>query len=182
MVEEHKIKSGKIFYKEGVEQTIYFGEKSRKKNSYQLVRIYDKKADTKAKDKEFLYPGYEEYTDVTRLEVEIREDKAKFWTPEKLEDINYIFAVIVKTFYRYNYQFFGFLKFDDYLKIAKEDNTLYKERQAKIVKRQEHQLEYGSSFSNDEERRLWIATFITYGKRLLGDGYTPDRLLDILGV
>lgn len=86
---------------------MYFGEKSREKNTYQLIRIYDKKADSaSAKHKEFLYPGHDQYEHVTRFEIELREDLAKFWTVEKLQDINYIFAVMIKKFYRYNYQFF----------------------------------------------------------------------------
>lgn len=107
--DECKANKSKVFYdkKEGKEQTIYFGEKSREKNTYQLIRIYDKKADSAgSKHKEFLYPEYDKYDNVARLEVELREDLAQFWTVEKLLDINYIFAVIIKKFYRFNYQFF----------------------------------------------------------------------------
>lgn len=42
--------------------------------------------------------------------------------------------------------------------------------------------EFGSSFKNDDQRALWIATFKTYGKRLLGDGMSGDDLLAILGI
>jgi len=107
---------------------------------------------------------------------------AKFWTVEKLLDINYIFAVMIKKFYRYNYQFFGFLKFDDFLKKQKQEKSLYKERIDKIQARKEHMDEFGSSFRDDKQKELWIATFKTYGKRLLGDGMSPEKLLYILGV
>lgn len=92
-------------------------------------------------------------------------------------DINYIFAVIIKKFYRYNYQFFGFLKFDDFLKKQKEERSLYNERIEKIEARKTHMDTFGSSFKNDRERALWIATFKTYGMRLIGDGMDT---LDIL--
>jgi len=81
---------------------------------------------------------YEKYDNITRLEIEIREDKAKFWSVEKITDINFIFAVIVKNFYRFNYQFFGFLKFDDYLKLAKFEKSIYHDRLERIRRRQEH--------------------------------------------
>lgn len=106
---------------------------------------------------------------MTRFEIELREDLAQFWTTEKLLSTNYIFAVMIKKFYRYNYQFFGFLKFDDFLKKKKEENSLYNERIKKIEARKQHMEEFGSSFRNDDQRRLWICTFKTYGKRLIGD-------------
>jgi len=162
--ESDKKNISKIFFdkKEGKEQTIYFGEKSREKNTYQLIRIYDKKADSNGKNKEYLYPEYDKYENVTRFEVELREDLAKFWTVEKLCDINYVFSVIVKKFYHYNYQFFGFLKFDDFLKKKKEEKSIHRERMEKIEYRKKHMEKYGSSFDSDEKRLLWIATFATY--------------------
>ncbi len=149
--------------KTGKPQTVYIGEKSREKNGYQLIRIYDKIADSNGdKNKAFLYPSHDQYDNVTRLEVEIREEQAKFWTVEKMLDTNYVFAVIVKKFYRFNYQFFGFLKFDDFLKVEKQEKSLYNERLAKIEERQRHVQLYGTSFKGEEEKRLWIATFRAY--------------------
>ncbi len=182
-VEKKKI--SKIYNdpKTGNAQTFYFGEKSREKNTYQLIRIYDKKADSgSSKHKEYLYPSHDQYENVTRFEIELREDLAKFWTVEKLQDINYIFSVMIKKFYRYNYQFFGFLKFDDFLKNKKEENSLYRERLAKIHARKAHMDEYGQSFKDDKERALWIATFKAYGLRLVGDGMDGEALLSLLGV
>lgn len=167
----------KIFYdKKGKEQTMYFGEKSRKKNKYQIIRIYDKKADSASKKKTWLYPDYDEYKNITRLEIEIREDKAKFWNSDKILDDEYIFAVIVKQFYKFNYQFFWFLKFDDFLKVRKSEDSLYHERRRKIEERLEHQTKYGTSFSSEKERDLWISMFISYWKRLMWDGVSSDEL------
>ena len=170
----------KVFYdRKGGEQTIYFWEKSRKKNKYQLIRIYDKLEDSRKKGKEWLYPDYNEYTNVTRLELEIREEKAKYLNEEKILDVNYIFSVIIKQFYRFNYQFFWFLKFDDFLKKYKEEKSLYHERNEKIEERQKHFVLYGSSFRDDEEKKIWLATFVAYGRRLIGDGYSKKDVLDI---
>ena len=107
MSDSEKKKISKIFFdpKDKGEQTIYFGEKSKEKNTYQLLRIYDKKADTKKKKKDYLY-DFADCEHITRFEVELREDLAKFWTIEKLQSLNYIFAVLIKKFYRLNYQFF----------------------------------------------------------------------------
>jgi len=175
----------KIFFdkQKGKPQTVYFGEKSREKNTYQLIRIYDKQADNASeKHKEFLYPWYEKYENVTRFEIELREDLAKFWTVDKLLSDNYIFAVMIKKFYRYNYQFFGFLKFDDFVKKRKQEDSLYRERIEKIRARKEHMDTYGSSFKSPEEKTLWLATFATYGKRLVGDGMTGEEILGILWI
>lgn len=169
--------------KEWKPQTIYFGEKSREKNTYQLIRIYDKKADSASeKHKEYLYPEYDKYDHITRFEIELREDLAKFWTVDKLLADNYIFAVMIKKFYRYNYQFFWFLKFDDFVKKRKEEESLYTERIAKIRARKEHMEEYGSSFKSPHEKALWKATFITYGKRLIGDWMDSEEILSLLWI
>lgn len=181
--ESDKKSISKIFNdkKEWKAQTIYFWEKSKEKNTYQLIRIYDKKADSAGdKNKTYLYPQHEKYEYVTRFEIELREDLAKFWTIDKLLDINYIFAVMVKKFYKYNYQFFGFLKFDDFVKKKKEEKSIHKERVVKIQERKEHMEKFGSSFKSDEQRLLWITTFATYWNRLLGEGISQEMLLSYL--
>lgn len=180
---EHKKNVSKIFYnkKKGIEETIYFWEKSRKKNNYQLIRIYDKLLDSKKKKKEWLYwEEYKECESVTRLELEIREEKAKFWTVDKLQNQNFIFSVIVKQFYKFNYQFFWFLKFDDFLNYKKLSNSLHYERLKKIEKRYESFLKFWQDFFDDKERKQRLNVWLAYSKRLIGNGFTYEQLIDTI--
>lgn len=102
-------------------ETYYIGKKE-KSNKYQLIRFYDKKKDSKIKSKTWLYKSvyWDEFdynnSSITRLELEIREQKAKFITVEKLLDDNYIFSIFVKTFFKYNYDFFSCFKYEDFYK------------------------------------------------------------------
>lgn len=178
---KHKINVSKIFYdKSWWEETIYFWKKSRKDNNYQLIRIYNKLLDSKKKKKEWLYPDYKDNEAVTRLELEIREEKAKFWTVEKIQDINFIFSVIVKQFYKFNYQFFWFLKFDDFLNYKKLSNSLHYERLAKINKRYESFIKFWQDFFDEWEKKQRISVFLAYSKRLIGNWFTFEQLQQMI--
>lgn len=131
-----------LFQNNGKIETIYFWKKSNKDNNYQLVRIYDKILDSVKKEKLFLYHDErlnsekeqketgEKYKKVTRFEVEIREDLAKFYSYDSLENVNIIFAKMNKTFFKYNKQFFKFVDFENFLKLEeqqKKDFLTYNE-------------------------------------------------------
>lgn len=109
-------------------ETIYFGERNIKKNSYILNRIYNKIIDSKKKWKLFLYENYyknddEFFENVTRFESELREDLVKFYKFEDLKNLDFLFYRIVKSFYKYNTQFFHFLKKEDFKDIYKKKYT-----------------------------------------------------------
>jgi hypothetical protein len=77
----------------------YIWETDKIKNSYQLIRVYDKKLDNQKKWKKWLYPFYTNIKNIARIEVEFRRDKACLFTTEKLSNQDYIFSVIAKTIY-----------------------------------------------------------------------------------
>lgn len=74
-------------------QTYYIWEKKNTLNKNLLIRIYDKIADIKQKEKQFLHPHYLKEKYVTRIELEFRSELVKFLYLEKLLDRNYIFSL-----------------------------------------------------------------------------------------
>jgi hypothetical protein len=51
-----------------------------------LIRIYDKIADIKQKEKQYLYPNYLKEKYITRIELEFRSELLKFLKLEQLLD------------------------------------------------------------------------------------------------
>ena len=168
------------FYTKGIVHALYIGEKQLAKNTYQFMRIYNKKLDSSQKEKEWLYwPEYKNHPNITRLEVEIRRDKACFLTTAKLLSVDYLFGVCVRTFYPLNNQFFGFLALEDFKKVE-ETGGIWKKRIASQARRREWQELYGKSFRDDKEFRQWKATFVSYAKRLYSNGMTLDDIDDLI--
>ena len=165
--------------KKWVLETLYIWERNTKKNTYQVIRIYNKIIDTKAKNKEFLY-DLDNIKDLTRFEVELRRDKAKFFTPEKLLNDDYLFSVIVKTFYKMNYQYFKFLHLEDFKKIRNLNDSLYESRKIAIEKRQKNFILYWKDFKNDSDEQRTLKIFINSAKRLYKNWKNRKYLLKIL--
>ncbi len=169
------------WYTKGIMHALYFGEKMLSKNTYQFIRIYNKKLDSINKWKEWLYEKYAGVTDVTRLEVEIRRDKACFLTTEKLLSTDYLFGVCVRTFYPMNNQFFSFLHLEDFKRTEEEDG-IWKKRLRNRAERKELQDLYGCSFKNPTEKKKWIATFVAYSKKLLVNGMSLSEIKEIIDI
>lgn len=177
----HQKKTKTPFYTKWIIHALYIWEKQLKKNTYQFVRIYNKKLDNIIKWKEWLYSEMKNINDVTRLEVEIRRDKAQFLTTEKLLDLNYIFGVCVRTFYQMNNQFFSFLDIEDFKKVEEKEGIRKKriENQAENKKLIEN---FWSSFKNPQEKSTTIATFISYAKKLYINWIPKNQLIDIINM
>lgn len=171
-------KTGQTIKKKWVVETIYIWERNTKKNTYQLIRIYNKKLDTKVKGKELMY-DYKAKDFVTRFEVELRRDRCKFLTEEKLLDDWYIFSVIVKTFYKMNYQYFKYLHLEDFEKVRINESTRQARKNA-IKKRIDRQNEFWKDFYNSTEEEKIIKLYITYAKRLYWNGYKKSKLSRLL--
>ena len=167
-----KIRKGKV-------ETIYIGERDKRKNTYHLIRIYDKKRDTHVKKKWFLY-DYEKYKDVTRFEIELRRDKAKFMTKEKLTDVNYIFSICVKNFYKMNHQYFKFLHLEDFKKCKMREDSLNLQRKKDIAKKLERFIEYGNDFFDDKDKKKAINTFVNLAKRLHKNWFSLQKIKDLI--
>lgn len=176
--EKLDIKTHTPFIKGWECETCYIWDKSKEKNTYQLLRFYNKKLDNHAKGKQWLY-NYDDIENVTRFEIEIRRDKAVFLTEEKILDINYLFSIIVKTWYPYNYQFFKFLKCEDFKEVYESQSTYYL-RLENQRKRHEDFVKYWKDFKDDEEKNKTIKIFITYAKKLIKNWYKIEDLSNIL--
>lgn len=165
--------------KKGVLETLYIWNRNEKANTYQLIRIYNKILDTKRKRKTFLY-DFKGLDSLTRFEVEIRRDKACFLTEKKLLDDDYIFSVIVKTFYKMNYQFFKFLQLEDFKKVKLTNENLKLKRKKAIIDRQDRFIKYWNDFLNDTEEQRTIKLFINSAKRLFKNWYSRKKIDKLL--
>jgi len=188
-------------------ETIYFWKRDRKVNSYLLTRIYNKILDSKKKDKLFLYSNYKDeltwkYKDVTRFEVEVREDVAKFWDFDSLKDDRILYYRLVKSFWKMNVQFFKFLKDKDFLDFSKEYNDKKKNRLLSILnweksaspmnktqerimvamERKEAHIRYWNDFLNDSERVQCVATMQSMAKRLFWNGYSIEKIHELIEI
>lgn len=87
VLESKKTQTWKPYYKDGKATGAEVGEKNPKKNTWKYIRVYDKILDTKEKKKQWLY-GFDEkgVNELTRIELELRRDKCKFFHEEYLTD------------------------------------------------------------------------------------------------
>jgi hypothetical protein len=171
-------KTKTIIEDSGITETIYIWKKKKTENTYQLLRIYNKKLDTKKKGKEWLY-NYKDIEYITRFEIEIRRDKAKFWDVSKLLDPNYLFSVIVNTWYPYNYQYFKFLHEEDFIKIY-ESKSLYYNRLENTANKKERFDKHWKDWFDDKDKEKTIKTFVSYAKRLYKNWINLNKMLEIL--
>jgi len=186
-------------------ETIYLNERDRKKNSHLLHRIYNKILDSKKKWKLFLYECYKDeetgkYRDVTRFEVEVREDVARYWPFDSLRDDHLLYYRLVKSFWRLNVQFFKFLKDEEFLEFSKEYNRKRKKTISEIISRsasaepmnksQDRLISalerkdafdrYGNDFLNDGERIQCVATMVAMAKRMYKNGFSFEKICEII--
>lgn len=77
-------------------ETYYIWEYQKKLNKWLLIRIYDKVKDIKKKNKQKLYSDYLNQENLTRIELEFRNDITKFVDLNSLLDRSYIFNLLIK--------------------------------------------------------------------------------------
>lgn len=191
------------FIKKWICETVYFGEKNIKQNSYMLVRIYDKIKDSVKKEKLFLYNDRNDekwkIRDVTRFEIEAREDLCKYYSFESLKDENFVFARLVKSFYKMNTQFFKFIDFEDFHKYSKQEQqnkkqiiyqikkgnnikpiTKHQDRIQKQLIEQQQLIKYGKTILNQKDLITTEKLMITYAKKLFKAWYSKEKLKNII--
>lgn len=84
------------FYDEaGNIQTYYIGEKQNRLNRSLLIRVYDKLADIKQKELQWLYKEYLFHDSITRIELEFRSELCKNFQLSNLLDRSYIFGLFI---------------------------------------------------------------------------------------
>jgi len=173
MEENQKKKITKIYNTDWLlesKETINLGEKS-KKNTYKFLRIYNKKIEAVKSKKWSMYEalGYGEYNEVTRIELEYRQDTAKFWTQGDLINEDTLFYKCVKNFYPLNYQFFSFVHLDDCKKKLAYINQRKREANKIIKLNKRLELEHSlncSPFSANYSVNDWIKAMLGYYRKL----------------
>lgn len=178
-----RLESRKISYRpyitRWVIETLYIGKKEKKQNPYQLIRIYNKKLDSKVKEKSFLY-DFDKNKDYTRIELEIRQDKAKYINYLDLLSHEYCFVVFAKAIHRFSFDFFKKFTFDDYKNISKlipKWNSLYFDRIEKIKTKEENFIKYGKDFISNEEEQSFLEDLGRKTKRMIKNKYSFRRFL-----
>lgn len=167
------------FIKKWIYETLYIWEKDKKKNQYQLIRIYNKKLDTKVKNKSFLY-DFERDKDYSRVEIEIRKDKAQFINYLDLLSFDYCFVVFCKAIHRFNYHFFKQFSYDIFKeksKFNKNSSSLYYSRLEKIKIKQESLDKFWKDFFSKEEEERFLTLTMKNVKRLIKNKYSFNRFL-----
>ena len=176
-----KVKNKTItpFIKGGIYETLYIGNKSKSSNTRQIIRAYNKKLDSINKGKSFLY-DYNDYKDVTRIELELRRDKAQFIDDKKLLDLEYLFWVYYNEVYKINLQFFKFIKYWEFKKALSLGSKLEARKKKKREERLERQIKYGNDFKNELDEKKSRGNFIAYGKKLYKNWYKKELLIEII--
>lgn len=182
-------------------ETIEIWTKNIKQNSYAFIRIYNKIIDSKKKKKLFLYEDLykkdNKRLDVTRFEVELREDIVKRYPFDFCKDYQANFFRIVKSFYNFNSQFFKFLKDSDFEEFKKSYNdkkktitekikagvtgvtpiTNTQARAIKLLKQKQSQDKYWNDFIDEADKQRTLNMWRTYTLRLHKNGYSLEDLL-----
>jgi len=104
-------------------QTYYIWEKKNKLNKNLLIRIYDKIADIKQKEKQYLYTNYLKEKYITRIELEFRSEALKFLKLEQLLDRSYIFNLFTSYISKHT-DIFSKLESDTPIKLKKLSKKL----------------------------------------------------------
>lgn len=86
----------KYYWAKWVLETYYIWEYQKRFNKNFIIRIYNKLEDIKKKGKQKLYPHYLIEKDITRIEIEFRNDVTKYVKLDQLRDRDYIFNLFIK--------------------------------------------------------------------------------------
>ena len=146
----------KIYKKSWNIETKYFWELRNTLNKRQIIRVYNKIKDIIEKKKLKLYPDYLSFWEVTRVELEIRQELAKNIDYLSVFENNKIIAIFKNYIWRYS-------KIMEIFEIEKL--TLYKKK-----------LNFEKYQKNFYEIKRY-KNFVWYAKNLLELGFCPVRIL-----
>ena len=151
--------TGREYKKSWEVETRYIWEVKNSQNKRQLIRIYNKLKDIVVKKKVKLYWNYFDYENVTRVELEVRQELAKNRTYEEVFDDSLLIWIFK------NYLF----KHTKLFEILEGDNvTLFKSKKNDIPPELIQGLYYKS------QRK---AVFIGHAKGIYKIGFCPVRIL-----
>lgn len=177
-------KTGSCIRKKGMTETVYLWDRSKYKNTRQLIRIYNKKLDSKNKGKESMYPQYEEVPFVTRVEIEFRRDKAKFFDDSKVLSTKYHWGLFKTIIFPFNRQRFSFFKYDELDTLCDMERVVLGSwfRKKQIQEQEEREMKYGKAFKSENDERKAVGTFIAYTKKLLNSWYSIDKIHSLIEI
>lgn len=155
-----KSKWSKFFDDRGNIQTYYIWEKKNSMNKNLLIRVYDKIADIKQKEKQYLYTNYLKEKFITRVELEFRSESLKFLKLEQLLDRSYMFNLFTSYISKHT-EIFNKLKNDTPLKLKKLSKSITLE----------------DLHSRQISKDRYLNTFLWYSKKFLHLGSCPVDIL-----
>ena len=139
-------------------ETVYIWQKKRK-NKQSIIRIYNKIADIYAKEKQNLMAEYLRYNDVTRIEIEFREEISCNLPFKVLYDRKYLIDI----FYSYIEKHTSIFKEIEYDKI--------------ILKRLQKNFDPESVSSSRMIKNKYAKMFVSYWRKILLSSCPVDMLL-----
>jgi len=154
-----KPKTGREYKKSWNIETLYFWEVKNSKNKRQLIRVYNKLQDIIEKKKVALYQDYLTNENITRVELEIRQELAKNRNYKDLFDDVLLIGIFKNYLYKYTKIF---------EQIPWERITLYKSKTIKLDNEDYQSLAY---------KVVNINQFIGYVKNIYNQWFCPVRML-----
>lgn len=184
----HKKKTFDPIAKKWSYETLYIGNRDLKKNTWKLIRIYNKVIDTQVKDKEFLYNMETMGKDLTRIEIRLLRDKCKHFRVEYLQDQDKLYEIFGHEVFEIHRQFFKHIHSEDVVKLKNSyfidlfkgtdggflsmgHNLTKGVAKANLEEKIKRFETYGNSFKDDKAVERAKATILTYYKRLRGSGH-----------
>ena len=147
------------FKKSWVRETKYFWESKTTLNKRQLIRVYNKLLDTKKKKKIDLYANYFDNKDVSRVELEVRQELAK---NVNYRELFYSYELLLWIFKNYLKKYTDI--FED---IAIDNITLY--RKPESIPPEKYQSLY--------YRTLRKSIFVWHARAIYNMWFCPIRVL-----
>lgn len=153
-------KWAKFYWESWKLETKYIWDKQIRNNKSLVIRLYDKIEDIKKKNKQMLYPDYLLEENITRIEIEFRQELLKEFKLNQLLDRSYIFNLFIKYIEKHT-KIFEKLKTEDVDKLKRLNKKVNLDdlRYDQIV------------------RNKYISAFLWYSKTLLKIWVCPVDIL-----
>jgi len=154
-----KYKTGRDYRKSWKTETRYFWEMKNSKNKRQLIRVYNKNLDIISKNKIDLYQDYLRFDNMTRIELEIRQELAKVRDYREVFDDTLLIWIFKNYLHKYSKIFES---------LPGEKITLYKKRPLKLPEEDYQGLYYKTQN---------VKVFTGWARKIYNIWFCPVRVL-----
>lgn len=158
LTEFSNIETSREYKKSWNIETLYIWEVKNSLNKRQLIRIYDKQKDLIQKKKIKLYEDYFDYEDVTRIEIEVRQELAKNRDYYDIFDNSLLVWIFKNYIYKYSKMFESF---------SWDKITLYKKKETFDTEK------YQSLYYKTQKKNI----FLWHAKNVYNLWFCPVRVL-----